>query len=73
LSFRGQYRHLEDSVYTLGGLFAGLAGIVVSARLTLPSPLWGRDMNPMLAVIGGTPAGGGAILGTVIGRSLSAR
>lgn len=60
------------AVYTLGGLFAGLAGIVVSARINSAQPSLGQgyELDAIAAaVIGGTSLAGGegTILGTVIG------
>lgn len=59
-------------VYTLGGLFAGLAGIVVSARINSAQPSLGQgyELDAIAAaVIGGTSLSGGegTILGTIIG------
>ena len=60
------------AVYTLGGLFAGLAGIVISARINSAQPSLGQgyELDAIAAaVIGGTSLSGGegTILGTVIG------
>jgi len=60
------------SVYTLCGLFAGLAGFVISARLNSAQPALGAgyELDAIAAtVIGGTSLSGGegTILGTVIG------
>ncbi|MBE7554627.1 MAG: ABC transporter permease [Anaerolineales bacterium] len=59
-------------VYTLGGLFAGLAGVVVSARINSAQPSLGQgyELDAIAAaVIGGTSLSGGegTILGTIIG------
>lgn len=59
-------------IYTLGGLFAGLAGIVVSARINSAQPSLGQgyELDAIAAaVIGGTSLSGGegTILGTIIG------
>lgn len=60
------------AVYTLCGLFAGLAGIVVSARINSAQPSLGQgyELDAIAAaVIGGTSLSGGegTILGTIIG------
>jgi ribose transport system permease protein len=60
------------AVYTLCGLFAGLAGFVISARLNSAQPALGAgyELDAIAAtVIGGTSLSGGegTILGTVIG------
>jgi ribose transport system permease protein len=60
------------AIYTLGGFFAGLAGIVVSARINSAQPSLGQgyELDAIAAaVIGGTSLAGGegTILGTVIG------
>lgn len=60
------------AVYTLCGLFAGLAGVVVSARINSAQPSLGQgyELDAIAAaVIGGTSLSGGegTILGTVIG------
>jgi ribose transport system permease protein len=60
------------AVYALGGLFAGLAGIVIAARLNSAQPALGQgyELDAIAAaVIGGTSLSGGegTILGTVIG------
>jgi ribose transport system permease protein len=60
------------AVYTLGGLFAGLAGVVIAARLNSAQPSLGQgyELDAIAAaVIGGTSLSGGegTILGTVIG------
>jgi ribose transport system permease protein len=59
-------------VYTLCGLFAGLAGVVIAARLNSAQPALGSgyELDAIAAtVIGGTSLSGGegTILGTVIG------
>jgi ribose transport system permease protein len=59
-------------VYTLGGVFAGLAGVVVSARINSAQPSLGQgyELDAIAAaVIGGTSLSGGegTILGTIIG------
>ncbi len=63
------------AVYTLGGLFAGLAGVVIAARLNSAQPALGQgyELDAIAAaVIGGTSLSGGegTILGTVIGAFL---
>ncbi len=60
------------AVYTLGGLFSGLAGVVIAARLNSAQPSLGQgyELDAIAAaVIGGTSLSGGegTILGTVIG------
>ncbi len=60
------------AVYTLGGLFAGLAGVVIAARLNSAQPSLGQgyELDAIAAaVIGGTSLSGGegSILGTIIG------
>jgi ribose transport system permease protein len=60
------------AVYTVGGLFAGLAGVIIAARLNSAQPSLGLgyELDAIAAaVIGGTSLSGGegTILGTVIG------
>jgi ribose transport system permease protein len=60
------------SVYTVAGMFAGLAGVVIAARLNSAQPALGvgYELDAIAAaVIGGTSLSGGegTILGTVIG------
>ena len=60
------------AVYTLAGLFAGLAGVVIASRLNSAQPALGAgyELEAIAAVvIGGTSLSGGegSILGTVIG------
>ena len=60
------------SVYTLCGMFAGLAGIVISSRLNSAQPALGPsyELSAIAAVvIGGTSLAGGegSIMGTIIG------
>src|SRR5699024_3823378 len=60
------------AIYTLGGMFIGLAGILVSARLNSAQPALGMgyELRAIAAVIiGGTSlfGGVGTITGTVIG------
>jgi ribose transport system permease protein len=60
------------SVYTICGLFAGLAGVVIAARLNSAQPALGAgyELDAIAAtVIGGTSLSGGegSIVGTVIG------
>ena len=60
------------AVYTLAGLFIGIAGIMISARLgsAQPSTGMGYELQAIAAVvIGGTSLAGGkgSIVGTVIG------
>lgn len=59
-------------VYTLGGVFAGLAGVLIAARLNSAQPALGAGYELeaiAAAVIGGTSLSGGdgTILGTIIG------
>jgi ribose transport system permease protein len=59
-------------IYTLGGLFIGLAGVMISARLGSAQPATGMgyELQAIAAVvIGGTSLSGGkgTIVGTVIG------
>lgn len=60
------------AVYSLGGAFAGVAGIVMASRLQSAQPALGSgyELDAIAAaVIGGTSLSGGegGILGTVIG------
>ena len=60
------------AVFTLGGLFAGIAGVLIGARLNSAQPSLGQgyELDAIAAaVIGGTSLSGGegSILGTVIG------
>lgn len=60
------------AVYTVSGLFAGLAGVMIAARLNSAQPSLGvgYELDAIAAaVIGGTSLSGGegSILGTVIG------
>ena len=60
------------AVYTTCGLFAGLAGVLIAARLNSAQPALGQgyELDAIAAaVIGGTSLSGGegSILGTVIG------
>ena len=62
----------KASAYILSGLFAGLAGVVIAARLNSAQPAvgFGYELDAIAAaVIGGTSlqGGEGSILGTVIG------
>jgi ribose transport system permease protein len=59
-------------IYTLAGLFTGLGGVVIAARLNSAQPALGQgyELDAIAAaVIGGTSLSGGegSILGTVIG------
>ena len=59
-------------IYSLAGLFSGLAGVVIAARLNSAQPSLGQgyELDAIAAaVIGGTSLSGGegSILGTVIG------
>ncbi len=60
------------AVYTLCGLFAGLAGVVISSRINSAQPSLGQgyELDAIAAaVIGGTSLAGGegTMLGTIIG------
>lgn len=60
------------AVYTLAGVFSGLAGVIIAARLNSAQPSLGQgyELDAIAAVvIGGTSLSGGegSILGTVIG------
>jgi ribose transport system permease protein len=60
------------AVYVLGGLFAGLAGVLIGARVNSAQPAlgFGYELEAISAVvIGGTSLAGGegTILGTIIG------
>jgi ribose transport system permease protein len=60
------------AIYTLCGLFAGLAGVVISSRLNSAQPALGAgyELDAIAAaVIGGTSLSGGegTIVGTIIG------
>lgn len=60
------------AVYTLSGTFAGVAGVVIAARLNSAQPALGQgyELDAIAAVvIGGTSLSGGegTILGTIIG------
>ena len=62
----------KTAVYALGGLFSGLAGVVIASRLNSAQPALGvgYELDAIAAVvIGGTSLSGGqgTILGTVIG------
>ena len=62
----------KTAVYSLGGIFAGLAGLVIAARLNSAQPGTGAgaELDAIAAVvIGGTSLSGGegTILGTLIG------
>ncbi len=65
------------AVYTLGGLFVGLAGIYQFARLQTGNPMSGTGLElKMIAAVvigGGSLSGGrGSILGTVAGAIMTA-
>ncbi len=62
----------KASAYVIAGLFAGLAGVVIAARLNSAQPAvgFGYELDAIAAaVIGGTSLAGGegSIFGTVIG------
>ncbi len=63
---------IKTAVYTLGGLLAGAAGLIVTARLdsAQPNAGLGYELDSIAAVvIGGTSLSGGrgSVMGTVIG------
>jgi ribose transport system permease protein len=65
----------KTAIYTLCGLFAGLAGVLMAARLNSAQPALGQgyELDAIAAVvIGGTSLSGGegSILGTIIGAFL---
>jgi ribose transport system permease protein len=65
-------RNWKIIIYTFAGLFTGLAGIMISARLGSAQPATGMgyELQAIAAVvIGGTSltGGKGSIIGTVIG------
>jgi ribose transport system permease protein len=62
----------KTAVYMLGGFFAGVAGVIIAARLNSAQPALGAgyELDAIAAaVIGGTSLSGGegSILGTIIG------
>jgi len=62
----------KTAIYTLGGAFAGLGGVVMAARLNSAQPALGQgyELDAIAAVvIGGTSLSGGegTIMGTIIG------
>jgi ribose transport system permease protein len=66
---------LKLAVYALSGLFAGLAGVMQFARLTVgdPTTAIGKELDVIAAVVigGGSLAGGaGGILGSLLGAFL---
>jgi ribose/xylose/arabinose/galactoside ABC-type transport system permease subunit len=66
---------VKIALYTIGGLFAGVAGLMLFSRLTLgdPTAAIGLELNVIAAVVigGGSLAGGsGSILGTLVGALL---
>lgn len=65
------------AIYTLAGMFTGLAGVLIAARLNSAQPALGQgyELEAIAAVvIGGTSLSGGraSILGTMIGALLMA-
>lgn len=65
-------KKIESLVYVLSGLFAGLGGVLLTARLNYAAPLAGSsyELDTIAAVvIGGTALSGGQgkILGTLLG------
>jgi ribose transport system permease protein len=68
---------IKVAVYALGGLFAGLAGVLQFCRLTVgdPTTALGKELDVIAAVVigGGSLAGGsGGVLGSMIGAFLMA-
>jgi ribose transport system permease protein len=68
---------VKVTVYALGGLFAGLAGVLQFCRLTVgdPTTALGKELDIIAAVVigGGSLSGGsGSILGSMIGAFLMA-
>ncbi|HVW24086.1 MAG TPA: ABC transporter permease [Polyangiaceae bacterium] len=66
---------VKVAVYTLGGLFAGFAGVLQFCRLTVgdPTTALGKELDVIAAVVigGGSLAGGsGSILGSMVGAFL---
>ena len=62
----------KTAVYTLGGFFAGMGGVLIASRLNSAQPAlgFGYELDAIAAVvIGGTSLSGGegSILGTIIG------
>jgi ribose transport system permease protein len=62
----------KAAVYTVGGMFAGLGGVLIAARVNSAQPAlgFGYELDAIAAVvIGGTSLSGGegSILGTIIG------
>lgn len=62
----------KTAVYTLGGFFSGVAGVLIASRLNSAQPAlgFGYELDAIAAVvIGGTSLSGGegSILGTIIG------
>lgn len=68
-------RGMKIAVYTLGGLFFGIAGVYQFSRLTVGSPVSGLGMELKViaaVVIGGASLNGGrgSILGTLAGAAV---
>jgi ribose transport system permease protein len=66
---------VKVAVYSIGGFFAGLAGVLQFCRLTVgdPTTALGKELDIIAAVVigGGSLAGGsGAVLGSMIGAFL---
>ena len=61
----------KTAVYALGGLFSGLAGVMIASRLNSAQPALGAgyELDAIAAVVIGTSLSGGegTILGTIIG------
>lgn len=70
-------KRTKITIYTLSGLFAGLAGVMQFCRVTVgdPTTAVGAELEVIAAVVigGGSLAGGeGSILGTLIGALIMA-
>jgi ribose/xylose/arabinose/galactoside ABC-type transport system permease subunit len=68
---------LKTMVYVLGGLFAGLAGVLQFSRLQVgdPTVAMGLELDVIAAVVigGGSLAGGeGSVLGSIVGALIMA-
>ena len=66
---------IKVAVYAIGGLFAGLAGVLQFCRLTVgdPTTALGKELDVIAAVVigGGSLSGGsGSILGSLVGAFL---
>jgi len=70
-----QVRLVKTLVYTIGGLFAGIAGVYQFSRLAVGNPTSGvgMELRVIAAVVvgGGSLSGGqGSVLGTLVGAML---